>query len=213
MQYGNSSTRVLLRFVNTRGHVYVFINRRHAFMLKNTRVRPLFQVGTPYSRFHACKYALRPLPCMVKTKNHAWFLRRAWVMFYSVLEHYFAYFKYCILGRTFQPGWSKYFASISFQEFNQTQRDARKVKIHGALKLRCASGGSFCHYMHARRQKTKIERDRSGAKICRNLKGRMKKVIFCKVTRWTRSAERIARQSYKNAFISFLRKLHTKFIP
>ena len=51
MQYGNSSTRVLLRFVNTRGHVYVFINRRHAFMLKNTRVRPLFQVGTPYSMF------------------------------------------------------------------------------------------------------------------------------------------------------------------
>ena len=83
MQYGNPETRVLTRYAKTRVHVNAFINRRHAFLLKNTRNRPLFQVGTPYSEFHACKYALRPFPCMVKMKNHAWFLRRAWVMFYS----------------------------------------------------------------------------------------------------------------------------------
>ena len=65
-----------------------------AFLLKNTRNRPLFQVGTPYSEFHACKYALWPLPCMVKTKNHAWFLRRAWVMFYSDCKQLYTYTVY-----------------------------------------------------------------------------------------------------------------------
>ena len=62
MQYGNSSARVLVRFVNTRGHVYAFIYRRHAFFMKKHVIGHYFRwerlrvgsmrVNTPFYPYH-----------------------------------------------------------------------------------------------------------------------------------------------------------------
>ena len=63
MQYGNPSTRVLTKRANTREHVYAFINRRHAFLMKKHVIGHYFRwkrltvgsmrVNTPFDPYHA----------------------------------------------------------------------------------------------------------------------------------------------------------------